>query len=186
MIRRRKAEVLTELPRKRRQRVALELEPKSSSALALAALATERRKVGLDAQTLEGQAMWDSHFAHRQLMTESWQTTGLAKLEPACAFIRETLEGCGEGEKLLVFAHHKTVLDGLEEALVRAKASMIRIDGSVPPAERTRLVNLFQNQRDVRVALLSVTAAGQGLTLTAASTVIFVELHWTPGVLLQV
>lgn len=43
----------------------------------------------------------------------------------------------------------------------------------------------FQTCDNVRVALLSVTAAGVGLTLTAASTVIFAELHWTPGVLAQ-
>ena len=43
----------------------------------------------------------------------------------------------------------------------------------------------FQSNPQIRVGLLSMTAAGVGLTLTAASTVIFAELHWTPGVLAQ-
>lgn len=37
----------------------------------------------------------------------------------------------------------------------------------------------------VRVALLSLTSCGVGLNLTSSSTVIFAELYWVPGVLLQ-
>ena len=43
----------------------------------------------------------------------------------------------------------------------------------------------FQADKNCRVAVLSITAACLGLTLTAASTVIFAEVHWTPAMMLQ-
>jgi SNF2 family DNA or RNA helicase len=46
-------------------------------------------------------------------------------------------------------------------------------------------VRKFQTNSQVRVAILSMTAEGVGFTLTAASSVLFAELHWTPGVLAQ-
>ena len=43
----------------------------------------------------------------------------------------------------------------------------------------------FQTDDNVRVALLSITAANSGLTLTAAQLVVFAELFWNPGILTQ-
>lgn len=61
----------------------------------------------------------------------------------------------------------------------------IRIDGATPPTVRSGLVESFQKNEDVRVAILSIKAAGVGLTLTAASTVVFAEMTWTPGEIIQ-
>jgi len=47
------------------------------------------------------------------------------------------------------------------------------------------LVQEFQEDDNCKVALLSITAASLGITLTAASTVVFAEVHWTPAVMLQ-
>jgi SNF2 family DNA or RNA helicase len=41
---------------------------------------------------------------------------------------------------------------------------------------------MFQNNAQVRVAVLSITAAGAGITLTKSNVVVFAELYWTPGV----
>jgi len=51
----------------------------------------------------------------------------------------------------------------------------MRIDGSVDSEVRMNLVNKFQEDNACRIALLSITAASTGLTLTMAQTVIFSE-----------
>lgn len=65
------------------------------------------------------------------------------------------------------------------------KVNYMRIDGSVTHADRSNNVERFQNDPQLLVALLSITAAGVGITLTAASTVVFAELHWTPALMIQ-
>ncbi|KAJ1481987.1 P-loop containing nucleoside triphosphate hydrolase protein, partial [Baffinella frigidus] len=167
MIRRLKKDVLTQLPAKRRQQVFLELP-----AAAKARLATTLGKIS-DLKSKDAARASSSVFAE----------SGEAKTAAAAAYVAELLEGgCG---KLLVFAHHIAVLDGIEAAVVRLKVKLIRIDGSVKPVVRAERVEAFQTDPDIKVAVLGITAAGTGLTLTAASTVVFAELHWTPGLLVQ-
>merc|ERR1719464_87009 len=61
----------------------------------------------------------------------------------------------------------------------------MRIDGSTPLGKRHDLVKKFQEDPKCRIALLSITACGEGLTLTAAGLVIFAELYWVPGAVEQ-
>ena len=61
------------------------------------------------------------------------------------------------------------------------KTGYIRIDGSTDSRDRDGLRKKFQEDKECRIAILSIKAAGTGLTLTAASTVIFAELSWVPG-----
>uniref|UniRef100_A0A8C2K123 SWI/SNF-related matrix-associated actin-dependent regulator of chromatin subfamily A-like protein 1 n=1 Tax=Cyprinus carpio TaxID=7962 RepID=A0A8C2K123_CYPCA len=63
--------------------------------------------------------------------------------------------------------------------------SYIRIDGSTASAERQQLCDRFQSSQKSCVAVLSVTAANMGLTLHSADLVVFAELFWNPGVLIQ-
>lgn len=58
----------------------------------------------------------------------------------------------------------------------------IRIDGTTPSAERQCLCQDFQFSEKYSVAILSLTAANMGLTLSAADLVVFAELFWNPGV----
>ncbi|XP_048337388.2 uncharacterized protein LOC107431494 isoform X2 [Ziziphus jujuba] len=89
------------------------------------------------------------------------------------------------GCKFLIFAHHQLMIDSIHQSLLKKKVGCIRIDGSTPPASRQALVTDFQEKDSIKAAVLSIKAGGVGLTLTAASTVIFAELSWTPGDLIQ-
>lgn len=67
----------------------------------------------------------------------------------------------------------------------RKKIVFVRITGDTDISEREANVEAFQCDSCIRCALLSITACCTGLTLTAASTIVFAELSWTPSVMLQ-
>jgi SWI/SNF-related matrix-associated actin-dependent regulator 1 of chromatin subfamily A len=87
--------------------------------------------------------------------------------------------------KTLVFAKHKNILDQLENSLNEENIKFIRIDGDVDINKRQRLVDDFNNNEDIKVALLSFGAAREGLNMQSASQVIFTEMDWTPGAMSQ-
>ena len=194
MVRRLKKEVLTELPPKVRQVVPL---PADEDALReeAKALAPYREKLDALAVAAELAKAGDSEEAYQQAVANlgdgikvAFQdvsrvrhATALAKLPAAIEHIQGMMDG--GLDKLIVFAHHQDVIAGLMKAL--EPYGVLKIDGTVPPHLRQQAVNRFQNDPNVRAIVLSITAAGVGLTLTAASTEVFVEQDWQPGVLMQ-
>uniref|UniRef100_A0A8C6K7G3 Zinc finger RANBP2-type containing 3 n=1 Tax=Nothobranchius furzeri TaxID=105023 RepID=A0A8C6K7G3_NOTFU len=176
MIRRLKADVLSQLPPKTRQRIPFDL-PKEAAKEASASFAEwERLMKGLGS----GVTTTDNPFTQVMgLVTQMYKQTAVAKAGAVKDYIKMMLEA--EQLKLLVFAHHLTMLQACTEAVIEAKVGYIRIDGSVPSSERIQLVHKFQSDPETRVAVLSIQAAGQGLTFTAASHVVFAELYWNPG-----
>lgn len=51
--------------------------------------------------------------------------------------------------------------------------------------KRQPIVDSFQAEPSISVIILGITAAGVGITLTAASCAVFAELYWTPGSMAQ-
>ncbi|KAK6483014.1 DNA annealing helicase and endonuclease ZRANB3 [Huso huso] len=176
MIRRMKDQVLTQLPPKIRQRIPFDL-PKEGAKEATASFEEwEKLMRALDS----GTTGTDNSFVEVMgLITRMYKQTAIAKAGAVKDYIKMMLEN--EKLKFLVFAHHLTMLQACTEAVIEAKVRYIRIDGSVPSSERIHLVHQFQNDPDTRVAVLSIQAAGQGLTFTAATHVVFAELYWNPG-----
>lgn len=75
------------------------------------------------------------------------------------------------------------MLDILEKDLFKTHlpgVTYLRLDGSIPPAQRHSLVTRFNNDPSIDVLLLTTQVGGLGLNLTGADTVIFVEHDWNP------
>ena len=183
MVRRLKANVLEELPPKQRSIIhtTISREEKENCKQAIKDMGDKRAALG----GLFGDEARQADFQAKSKMMKAYQQSGIGKAQAVADYVVDWLAG-SDSLKILVFGHHQAVLDTVDQRLLaKCPDSHIRIDGGVPPAIRTQLVRKFQTCARVRVALLSMTAAGVGLTLTAASTVLFAELHWTPGVLAQ-
>lgn len=85
--------------------------------------------------------------------------------------------------KVILWSHHHDVTDALHDALTQY--GVVMFDGRTPANARQRAVAYFQNDPNCRVFLGGITAAGVGLTLTAASVVVFAEMDWVPANLTQ-
>jgi SWI/SNF-related matrix-associated actin-dependent regulator 1 of chromatin subfamily A len=102
------------------------------------------------------------------------------KLDQSISYIKDCLE---QTDKIVVFAHHTHIIDGLMDALKEFEPVMVT--GAVKNEDRHVAVQTFQNNPKCRVFVGNIKAAGVGLTLTSASHVVFVEAPWSPSDLQQ-
>ncbi|KAM4836015.1 SWI/SNF-related matrix-associated actin-dependent regulator of chromatin subfamily A-like protein 1 isoform 1-T4 [Thomomys bottae] len=171
MLRRLKSDVLSQLPTKQRKMVVV--APGQISARDRAALDAAAKEMTTD-KTKQQQ---------KEALIIFYRRTAEAKIQCVIEYILDLLES--GREKFLVFAHHKVILDAIMNELERKHVQHIRIDGSTPSADREELCQRFQLSEGPSVAVLSITAANMGLTFSSADLVVFAELFWNPGVLIQ-
>ena len=171
MVRRLKKDVLKELPAKVRQVLVLEGGDKIRELL-------EKEKKAYDdyAQSLKDGEFESPAFAD---MSKVRKEVAIAKIPFILDHVREALE---ELEKLVLFVYHHEVVDALKAALGN---SCVTIDGRTKNEDRQAAVDRFQSDPTCKVFVGTIRAAGVGITLTAASNVIFGELDWVPGNITQ-
>lgn len=195
MVRRLKADVLKELPAKRRQVVALDLKAKDDPAAQefveemqeAEALLSYAAEAGDEDMVREGTRRQNAAAGKVSFtaMSAYRHKTGLAKVASAIDYVNTLREG--GVDKVIVFAHHHDVISGLvkgfEESLEEGR--VVTITGEMDGTARQAAVDAFQTDDKTKIVVASIMAAGVGLTLTAASTVVFVESDWVPGNLTQ-
>lgn len=218
MVRRLKADVLKDLPAKRRQIITLALDDDSTvrrlverewaeqdgedaaieraidgedayrarvadlwasqreTAEDRAAAAEEARAFGDDYASRRSRGSKDKAGVDFTGVSTTRHQLALAKVPAALEYLDGMLEeGVG---KVVVFAHHLDVIAQIVEHFGDAAVS---ITGQTPMDARQAIVDRFQTDGSVKVFVGNLRAAGVGLTLTAASDVVFVELDWVPA-----
>jgi SWI/SNF-related matrix-associated actin-dependent regulator 1 of chromatin subfamily A len=193
MVRRLKADVLTELPRKIRQVVEVEAD----SAAQRHAVEreqkyekdSEERLADLRARVELSKAESDEAYkaavdrlneAQRVDFTEMARLrheTAVAKLPAVIAHVADALDD--NDNKIIIAAHHHDVIAALVKDL--SDFHPVSLTGENNEQQRLAAVDAFQTDPNVRVFVGSITAAGVGITLTASSHVVFAELDWVPG-----
>ena len=83
-------------------------------------------------------------------------------------------------EQIVVFSQFKGLISLAAERLRRAEVSFVTITGDVPAHARPAAIDSFQ-RGDSKIFLGTIGAGGEGITLTAASTVIFLDRDWSPA-----
>jgi len=170
MFRRRKEDVLSDLPDKRKIIVPFALDSASQKKYDKASTSFKNW-----VQTLEATKAL-SKKAHIETLR---QLAYVGKRDEVIEWIGNFLES---GEKLVVFAYHTEAIDDLANAF--GKEAVV-VDGRTSSKQKQSNIDAFQNDRRVKLFIGQTTAAGVGITLTAASSMAVVEFPWTPGDLEQ-
>lgn len=170
MIRRRKEEVLTELPAKRRV-----IEPISADNEQFAELVREAVALAQQAEDIENP--FDRGRMEAEAISMARRATGIAKAPAIVAFVRGLLEA---GEPTLVFCHHHAVHDALLDHLAEFKPASI--SGRQTTHAKDNSQKRFEDG-ETNLCIIALRAAtGLDGLQKRARVVVFAELDWSPAV----
>ena len=97
-----------------------------------------------------------------------------AKLEALSDVIDSALE---ENRKLVIMARFVAEMDAIQELLTKRHVGFALVRGGVK--NRSEEIRRFQEDEDCRVFVGQIAAAGLGITLTSASTMVFFSLDYS-------
>lgn len=183
MLRRRKANILPELPDKIEQVIEIELNDEQKAAYTQLQVAA-RAKIDTLRETGGGAARMQALTALLRLrqaccdlrLLGSESAAPSAKRVALLELLEEAMDG---GHRTLVFSQFTGVLDLIAGDLEGLEIPFARLDGST--RDRQAAVEGFQNNDKIPVFLISLKAGGTGLNLTAADTVIHYDPWWNPA-----
>ena len=175
-VRRLKAEVLPQLPAKRQVVVPVSLTNEPEYRRAEDDLIEWLRAQPLDLSVLDAKIAAAKRAERLAQLTALQRLAARGKLAAALAWIHDFL---ASGEALVVFARHVEV----------QRAVLARFPDGAAPARRglrdrarSAAIDRFQDPAGPPLIVCATRVAAQGITLTRASNVCFLELEWTPAI----
>jgi superfamily II DNA or RNA helicase len=192
IVRRKKVDVAADIPARRVADIPVELDDDlgrtiraAEAALTARLLATYRRVRSLKPDADDEDLI--RVVAHAELEESKGAKTGdnvftmvrkigQAKAGLAADYTAQLARNVG---KVVFFAKHIDVMDAAEAHFAKVGLTSVSIRGDQSPKARQAAIDAFSNDPDVSVVVASLTAAGVGLNLQAASNVVLAELSWT-------
>lgn len=182
MIRRKKIDVLTELPVKRRQLIEFESSLKILTVAETQAL--EQLKLLEDkVEQAEGRFAYEEAIEAMSRgckigfseMSEERLRVAQEKIPQVIEHLTQAIE---DSQKVVCFVWHYEVAEAI---MAEFKGRAVRVMGEDDLIQRQAAVDRFQSDPSCQLFVGSIKAAGVGLTLTASSHVVMVEQSWVPG-----
>ena len=173
-VRRTKQQVLPQLPSKRHDTVPVLLSNEHEYRLAEEDVIAWLQSQPLDLRTLDAKVAAALRAEQLVRLNNLRQLAARGKLPTALAWIGDFM---ASGEPLVVFAEHIEI----QKAVIERFPKAAHILGSDSTQVRQKAVDAFQDEDGPQLIVCSLKAASQGITLTRASNVAFLELDWTPA-----
>lgn len=186
ILRRRKKEVLKELPDKIEKTLMVTLEDEQKKVYktyANHAVELIEKKVREDELKSSKIEILSYITKLRQLCLDpsvlmNDYSGGSGKLEALIELLHKSIE---QGHRALIFSQFTSVLKNVNKRLEAEGISFSYLDGSTPSKKRMSMVKDF-NEGENSVFLISLKAGGTGLNLTSADIVIHFDPWWNPAV----
>ncbi|MDQ5833211.1 MAG: DEAD/DEAH box helicase [Actinomycetota bacterium] len=173
-VRRTKKQVLPQLPAKRHDTVPILLSNEHEYRLAEQDVIAWLQGLPLDLGTIDARVAAALRAEQLVRLNNLRQLAAGGKLPTALSWITDFL---ASGEPLVVFAEHIAI----QKAVIERFPNSVHILGADSSHNRQRAVDDFQRDDGPQLIVCSLKAASQGITLTRASNVAFLELDWTPA-----
>lgn len=171
MLRRRKLDVLKELPSKTRYRQQIEVDTEYYDRELNALVEKLEKEIGQNKTSLTQITQ-----AQNALKSGERMIAGVSKVPHVVEFVEEMME---QEEPVVVFVHHLMVHELLKEKLYEYSPSTIV--GGQNDFQRQLNIDRFQDGT-TKLLIAGLRAGNVGINLTAASYVIFGELDWSPAI----